>query len=117
MTEGTRQISWSGGSLGDDQYDEFVFMAHLAATLKQGETLYFPADQRCGETVVSWNQTPTGDKARLPRPAAALAIGTQMAQASTHMHHHDAVKSAGTLTIEQPWSRATREEPRLPVAS
>jgi len=48
VTSGATEISWSGGALPDNEYDEFVVRGTLADSLKPGETLYFPVLQNCG---------------------------------------------------------------------
>jgi len=41
-SEGVKEIVWSGGNLGDDEYDEFVLRGYLAGDFKPGDMLYFP---------------------------------------------------------------------------
>ena len=49
MSEGVREIAWSGGNLPDDEYEEFVLRGYLSPELKAGSTLYFPVVQECAE--------------------------------------------------------------------
>jgi len=51
---GVRQVAWSGGSLPDEYYDEFVFQAYLAPGLQAGSSLYFPLVQECGSRSERW---------------------------------------------------------------
>lgn len=76
VAEGVTELSWSGGSLADDEYDEFVFRATLAASLPAGETVYFPVIQVCGSAKAEWTQVPTeGQSAHdLERPAPGLEL-------------------------------------------
>ena len=77
MTEGVKEIVWSGGNLGDDEYDEFVLRAYLTPGLAAGSTLYFPVVQECPEGAVErWIEVPAdGQDAHdleLPAPGVKL---------------------------------------------
>ena len=76
LTEGVREISWSGGRLQDDWYDEFVFTGTIAADLTPGATLYFPAVQDCESGVERWIEIPAeGANAHdLKAPAPGLKL-------------------------------------------
>ncbi|WP_353685247.1 DUF1775 domain-containing protein [Mesorhizobium sp.] len=51
VAEGVTELSWSGGSVADDEYDdEFVFRATLDASLPAGETIYFPVIRSAART-------------------------------------------------------------------
>lgn len=58
VTSGVREIDWSGGSLADGFYDEFVFVGYLSDNLKPGATLYFPVVQECEHGVARWIDLP-----------------------------------------------------------
>ena len=58
LTEGVKEIIWSGGRLPDDWYDEFVFTGSVAADLTPGTTLYFPAVQDCETGAERWIDIP-----------------------------------------------------------
>ncbi|MER9104663.1 DUF1775 domain-containing protein [Mesorhizobium sp. M0848] len=45
VADGVKEVDWSGGSLPDEFYDEFVFRATLTADLPVGQKLYFPVVQ------------------------------------------------------------------------
>lgn len=47
MNEGVKEIVWKGGSLADEDYDEFVFRALLTDSLPVGKTLYLSVVQEC----------------------------------------------------------------------
>lgn len=47
ISEGVKEISWKGGSLADDDYDEFVVRVYLTTDLPVGKMLYFPIVQEC----------------------------------------------------------------------
>ncbi len=58
LTEGVREITWSGGNLPSDWYDEFVFTGTIAADLSPGATLYFPTVQDCETGAERWIEIP-----------------------------------------------------------
>src|ERR1700729_1976051 len=47
ISEGVKEVVWSGGKLPDDNYDEFVISTYLTNTLKPDTVLYFPVVQEC----------------------------------------------------------------------
>ena len=117
---GVRTITWTGGLLPDNYYDEFVFRGRLT-DFKHGSTVYFPVTQECEEGEIAWSQIPAQgqDAHDLDRPAPGLLIlaadGGQHGHQHGHQHgamSHDAMTGDGTyqvgeLTVETPWSRAT----------
>lgn len=75
--EGVKEVVWSGGNLGDDEYDEFVLRGYLTTDLKVGETLYFPVVQECPEGLAErWIEIPasgqSADELELPAPGVKL---------------------------------------------
>jgi uncharacterized protein YcnI len=58
VSEGAREVVWSGGKLLDDNYDEFVISTYLTATLKPDTVLYFPTVQECEQGVSRWIDIP-----------------------------------------------------------
>ncbi len=58
VAEGVTELSWSGGRVADDEYDEFVFRATFDASLPAGETIYFPVIQACGTDRAEWTEVP-----------------------------------------------------------
>ena len=103
LTEGVKEIIWSGGKLPDEHYDEFVFAGFLAGDLPEGR-IYFPVTQECEKGEARWTEIPAAgqDAHALKSPAPALTILAQHAG-----HGGPAVVKAGALTIAGPWSRAT----------
>jgi uncharacterized protein YcnI len=79
ITEGVREIEWSGGSLPDNFYDEFVFVAQLPN--RPGAMLYFPTVQRCAKGVNRWIDIPAGGQNAedLKGPAPSLTLGPKTA--------------------------------------
>lgn len=73
VSEGVTEIDWTGGSLPDDNYDEFVFMSFLSGDLQAGQTIYFPVVQECAKGVHRWIEIPTGGS-DYPEPAPGLKL-------------------------------------------
>lgn len=118
LTEGAKEVTWSGGIIPDDQYDEFVFVARVSEDFKPGATIHFPVVQTCGATASSWVEEAAPGQAaadlKSPAPAIRVVDGTE----SEPAHDMSAMGGAppatggatyrqGGLTIEAPWMRAT----------
>lgn len=58
VSEGVKEVVWSGGKLADDNYDEFVMATYLTDGLKANTTLYFPVVQECEQGVSRWIDIP-----------------------------------------------------------
>ncbi|MFB9267918.1 YcnI family protein [Bradyrhizobium erythrophlei] len=58
VTEGVKEVAWSGGKLADHNYDEFVISTYLTPGLKPNTTLYFPVVQECEQGVSRWIDLP-----------------------------------------------------------
>ncbi|WP_029075496.1 YcnI family protein [Kaistia adipata] len=75
VSEGVKEIVWSGGSLPDDFYDEFAFRTYLTADLPAGP-LYFPVVQECEKGSERWIEIPAPGKSdddyESPAPAVIL---------------------------------------------
>jgi hypothetical protein len=101
VSEGVTDIVWSG-SLDDGHYDEFVFQARFTDAYQPGATVYFPVVQECDGAVEEWTQVPAEgqDPHSLKSPAPGVKIVAAAGAAPS-------VAKAGSLTLEQPWSRAT----------
>ena len=76
ITEGAVEVIWSGGSLPDDFYDEFVVSGTLAGDLPLDAPLYFPIVQTCGDAAERWIEIPApGQSAHdLDHPAPSLTL-------------------------------------------
>ncbi len=76
VKSGAVEISWSGGNLPDNQYDEFVVRGTLASDLKPGTVLYFPIIQTCTTGEEDWIDT-SGSEDGTPAPGLKLtqAVG------------------------------------------
>ena len=77
ISEGVREISWSGGRLPAEWYDEFTFTGTIASDLAPGSTLWFPAVQDCeGGGAERWIEIPAagGNAHDLKAPAPGLKL-------------------------------------------
>lgn len=79
VSSGVKEIVWSGGTLPDEHYDEFVFLAYLSSGLEPGATLHFPTVQECEKGIERWTGTSDAhhhhgghDHAEQPAPALKL---------------------------------------------
>lgn len=84
VSEGVKQVTWSGGSVPDEYFDEFSFLAKLPED-PEIMMIYFPVTQYCGKTEVKWNEIapPGADSHDLKNPAPMLMLG-----APGEDHHH-----------------------------
>ncbi|MEO6178384.1 MAG: DUF1775 domain-containing protein [Devosia sp.] len=71
VTKGALEVSWSGGNLPDDQYDEFAVNGTLAADLDITKPLFFAIIQTCAEGETAWIDV-TGNPDS--EPAASLTL-------------------------------------------
>lgn len=81
ITEGVKEISWTGGSLPNDYFDEFTFRGTFGQQLEQGSTFYFPVIQSCGTTEDAWIDQSGDHDAEFPAPAVVLS-----SPAAEHAH-------------------------------
>jgi uncharacterized protein YcnI len=76
LTEGVKEVIWSGGSLPDEWYDEFVLRGSLAPDLDTSAMLYFPVVQECDKGAHRWIEIPaagkTADDYESPAPGLKL---------------------------------------------
>ena len=77
LSDGVKEVVWSGGRLPDDNYDEFVIHTFLTAALKPNTNLYFPVVQECEQGISRWIDIPPDGEAgphdsKSPAPAVKL---------------------------------------------
>jgi uncharacterized protein YcnI len=58
VSEGIKEVDWSGGKLADKTRQEFVIETYLTDSLKPNTTLYFPVVQECEQGVSRWIEFP-----------------------------------------------------------
>ncbi|MFN3935262.1 YcnI family protein [Parvibaculum sp.] len=86
ITEGVVRVTWEGGPLADDMFDEFAFMTKLPDD-PEIMMLFFPVIQTCEEGSVAWDQLPVpGSAERLPRPAPMLHLDHGTGDGGHHHH-------------------------------
>lgn len=54
ITEAVRQITWSGNTLSDNHFDEFIFRGRVGVGATS--VLYFPVTQKCEAGELYWDQ-------------------------------------------------------------
>lgn len=76
LTEGVKEIVWTGGPLPDAWYDEFALVGLLSGDLTPGTTLWFPVVQECEKGVNRWIEIPEAGKTAhdYEHPAAGLKL-------------------------------------------
>jgi uncharacterized protein YcnI len=74
ISEGVREVTWSGGKLADDNYDEFVLASFLTGSLKPNTTLYFPVVQECEQGASRWIDIPQEGKSEGKSPAPGVKL-------------------------------------------
>lgn len=78
LTEGVREIKWSGGSMPEGEQGTFSFRGQLPDA-DPGTMIYFPVVQECVEGVNRWIETTTGgatnDHSDSPAPGVMLSGG------------------------------------------
>lgn len=126
MTEGTREVVWSGGELRDEWYDEFVIRGTVGPDLAPGTVLYFPTVQECAQGSADWTDVSGAGDVPNPAPGLTVTAGQGPAHAHASGHAHGAAMTApapaagagpvtlGDLTLGGAFSRAT--PPGAPVA-
>ncbi|MDO8980006.1 MAG: DUF1775 domain-containing protein [Afipia sp.] len=124
VTEGPKEIVWSGGALSDDNYDEFVFTSFLAGDFRPGQAISFPTVQQCAKGEVRWDQVAADGQNPhiLKSPAPTLRIVADAATVAQAQMDHSKMDHAqmgapaqsgsdtfkiGDLVVASPWTRAT----------
>ncbi|MGE0119602.1 MAG: YcnI family protein [Dongiaceae bacterium] len=76
VTKGVTEIAWSGGSLPDNFYDEFIFRVRIT-DFAPGTAIYLPVVQECGPSATErWIEIPEPGKSAddYEYPAPGLTI-------------------------------------------
>jgi len=116
VTSGALEISWSGGAVPDNAFDEFVIQGALQGFAEPTD-LPFIVTQHCGDAAVVWDQiaAPGENAHALEHPAPTLAVTLAEAgdEHGSHAAHAPAVVTVGTLQLSGAFTRATL--PNAPV--
>lgn len=109
VSEGVKTVTWSGGKLADEHFDEFVLSVFLTDAFAAGQTIHFPVQQTCVSGSKSWSEVAAEgqDPHALKTPAPALRIAADEAAPSPAAAAQTVTSMTGDLTIEAAWSRAT----------
>lgn len=105
-SEGVKKVTWSGGELPDEFFDQFVFSAFIAGELPAGGKLAFPVTQKCAKGEMQWSDVPGPgvDPHSLEHPAPQLRlVGGD--EGEHHHHHGQAGGSASAIDVSAPWTR------------
>lgn len=105
-SEGVRRVTWSGGSLPDEYFDQFVLSTFIAGELDGEGVLVFPVTQKCADgKELAWSEIAAdgADPHSLAHPAPLL----QLVAGDDGMHEHHANHAAahGPIEIDGPWAR------------
>lgn len=107
LSAGVRQVTWSGGPLPDDYFDEFVLSTFIAREAEPGRAIYFPVTQRCEKGEQKWREIPAAGQSphalKFPAPQLTL-VADATAEAKPA-----AAATVGKLAIEGAWARPTPE--------
>lgn len=93
ITEAVRQITWSGNSLHDIHFDEFIFRGRIGvgATSK----LYFPVNQKCESGELFWDQIaetqPLTTATQQAEPTSVIELMEDMEEMDHDQHQHGQV--------------------------
>ncbi|MDP1730205.1 MAG: copper uptake system-associated protein [Devosia sp.] len=109
MTSGPVEIKWTGGSVPDDQFDEFVVRGTVQG-FDAGAALPFATTQLCGVASVAWDQVPAEgrDAHSLEHPAPVLTVTPTAVDAPDHKHgavahkHGAAAQDHGGMSMDAP---------------
>jgi len=111
LKEGVTEVSWSGGTLPDAFYDEFVLTGLVAKSLTPETPMYFPILQDCETGSRNWVDVPAaGQNAhdlKSPAPAVRLVQAQHGGHGAAQHGGHGSAYKIGSLVIEAPWARAT----------
>lgn len=89
VTEGVREVVWSGGDLPDEWYDEFVLRGTIGADVAPGTMLYLPTVQECDGASNEWTDVSGNPEAAKPAPAV-MVVAPGKGGHGGHGHHHGA---------------------------
>lgn len=106
-SEGVKRVTWSGGELPDEYFDQFVLSTVIAGELAPGSQLAFPVTQKCAGGELKWSEIAAAgvDPHSLDHPAPTLLL---VAGASDDHHHHHGqtgAASANGIAISGAWTR------------
>ncbi|MTW03335.1 YcnI family copper-binding membrane protein [Pseudoduganella ginsengisoli] len=81
ITTAVREVTWKGGPLADEHFDEFIIQAKLP--VEPGK-VYFKVVQQCVKGSVAWDEIPGDSSAKLLAPAPVLDVVPASGPAHAH---------------------------------
>jgi periplasmic copper chaperone A len=72
ISEGVKEVSWTGGPLPDDRVQQFGLSMKMPD--KAGETVYFPVVQTCQKGVTRWIDIPVAGQDEPEHPAVGVKL-------------------------------------------
>jgi uncharacterized protein YcnI len=72
VTEGVTEVTWTGGPLSAHQFTDFGLSMRMPD--RPGETIYFPAVQRCEQGSTGWVQIPVEGQPEPDTPAPGVTL-------------------------------------------
>jgi copper(I)-binding protein len=99
-------VTWSGGSLPDEYFDQFVLSTFIAGELPPDTRIYFPVTQKCATGELRWSEVPAEDQDphSLEHPAPGLALVGDAVKKQDKVAGAMAV-AGGAIEIGEPWTR------------
>ncbi|HEY8245779.1 MAG TPA: DUF1775 domain-containing protein [Hyphomicrobium sp.] len=103
-SDGVKQVTWSGGSLPDEYFDQFVLSTFIAGELEPGSKLYFPVTQKCVSGEQRWSEVPAEgqDAHSLEHPAPQVIL---VAREEKHDHAEKAAAPPASIEVVAAWTR------------
>jgi uncharacterized protein YcnI len=104
VKSGVKSVTWSGGNLPDNFFDEFVLLG-MVWDVSDGDTLYFKTVQKCGAEEIAWTEIPADGQHvhELAHPAPVITV----ASPEEHPEIGEiSVVLAGDLEISGYWAKA-----------
>jgi uncharacterized protein YcnI len=77
VSEGIKEVAWSGGEVPDKTREEFVIDTFLTDALRPDTSLFFPVVQECEQGVSRWIEIPPDGELHsheLKRPAPGVKL-------------------------------------------
>lgn len=107
-SKGVKQVTWSGGELPDEYFDQFVLSTFIAGELPPGGKIAFPVTQKCSKGELRWHDIagPGVDAHSLAHPAPQLLLVA--GDGDDHHHHHDhgaQAAAASGVEVSGAWTR------------
>lgn len=86
VESGVKTVTWSGGMLPGDQFDEFAVIGFVTDAFPPGTAIPFTVDQACEQGSISWSEIagPGVDAHDLAAPAPIVTVAEP---AHGHGHH------------------------------